>query len=143
MDKQVLFYHLFYILETNRTFQRKIEVGGNCRVHWIKTEWHDEHSRPLSHLNWRAKSPGQNPLENVWNRLKQWAKSPSQTLDNLIKLCNLLEREGITIDDAILDLVESMPCRIAALVQVRGSDTHLTALWLQGPNFLSSGIIIC
>ena len=41
----------------------------NCRDYWARRvcDWFDEHSSTLLHLNWPAKSPDVNLIENLWD----------------------------------------------------------------------------
>lgn len=52
----------------------------DSRVHstaWI-CDWYDEHTFTLSHLDWFAKSPPLNPIENLWGNFDERLKPQNQ-----------------------------------------------------------------
>ncbi|GBM46766.1 hypothetical protein AVEN_6049-1 [Araneus ventricosus] len=62
--------HDEYVLVTT------IFQDDNSTVHWAGRicDWFDEHSHTLLHLDWPAKSPVQNPIENLRDMLEQRVK---------------------------------------------------------------------
>lgn len=82
----------------------------NYRVHRAKTmsECRDEQSATLSHLDWPAKSPDLNSVENLWDHLEQTAKPRNKHPRTLVELRNQLTHEWPQIDvQYIHNLVES------------------------------------
>ncbi|GBL97708.1 hypothetical protein AVEN_248657-1 [Araneus ventricosus] len=87
--------------------------------------WFDEHSHNLLHLDWPAKSPDLNPIENLWDMLEQRAKRRNQHPRNLMELRDQILSEWLKLDARYLqNLVDSLPNRIQAVIKSRGGVTR-------------------
>ena len=74
-------------------------------------------------LPWPSKSPDLNPIENVWDFLGR--KVAARVPQNLVQLQNFLLEEWNQIPQNYFDrLVEGMPRRINAVIEVRGGQTR-------------------
>ncbi|GBO42020.1 hypothetical protein AVEN_38796-1 [Araneus ventricosus] len=83
-------------------------------------DWFDEHSHTLLHLDWPAKSPDLNPIENLWDMLKRRVKRRNQHPRNLVDLRDQILSEWLKLDATYLqNLVDSLPNRIQAVIKSR------------------------
>ncbi|GBM29268.1 hypothetical protein AVEN_155221-1 [Araneus ventricosus] len=73
----------------------------------------DEHSHTLWHLDWSAKSPDLNPIENLWDMLEQRVKRRNQHPNSLVDLRDQILSEWLKLDGTYLqNLVSSLPNQI-------------------------------
>ncbi|GBN00545.1 hypothetical protein AVEN_61454-1 [Araneus ventricosus] len=87
-------------------------------------DWFDEHSHTLLHLDWPAKSPDLNPIENMWDMLEQRVKRRNQHPRNLVDLRDQILSEWLKLDATYLqNLVDSLSNRILAVIKSRGGVT--------------------
>ena len=90
-------------------------------------EWFNR--RPdIDLLKWPPNSPDMNPIENVWARVKgilcsNWAEPPDWTSEELWNRVLNAWQEMSTDIDLIHNLVDSMPCRMRAIVDAGGLRT--------------------
>ncbi|GBL90922.1 hypothetical protein AVEN_28019-1 [Araneus ventricosus] len=97
MDDQVLPFsqhlHDEYALVT------PIFQDDNSTVHRAGRicDWFDEHPHTLFHLDWHAKSPDLNPIENLWNTLEQQVKRRNQYPRNLVDLSDQILSEWLKL----------------------------------------------
>lgn len=99
-----------------------ILAQDNAPIHTSKhtKDWLQEHD--INCIEWPAQSPDLNPIENVWAILKTAveARSPS----NIDELLQVLKKEWEKIDGKVLmNLVNSMPSRINAVLKAKGKPT--------------------
>ncbi|GBO19449.1 hypothetical protein AVEN_163279-1 [Araneus ventricosus] len=105
--------------DDNHTVHR---VGRIC-------DWFDEHSHTLLHLDWPAKSPDLNPIENLWDILEQRVKRRNQHPRNLLDLRDQILSEWLKLDATYLqNLVDSLSNRIHAVIKSRGGVTRVVKL---------------
>ncbi|GFV82147.1 transposable element Tcb2 transposase [Trichonephila clavipes] len=101
----------------NPSFQQ-----DNCTSHKsrLATGLLDEHSSDFSVLNWSPRSPGINPIEHLWDVLKQGLKGPHTVPTNLTELWIALANiwQGIPVE-RFQKLVESMPRCVATVIKAR------------------------
>ncbi|GBM12930.1 hypothetical protein AVEN_163992-1 [Araneus ventricosus] len=80
----------------------------------------DGHSHALLNLDWPAKSPDLNPIENLWHMLERRVKRRNQHPHNLVDLRDQILSEWLKLDATYLqNLVDSLPNRIQAVIQRR------------------------
>ena len=82
-------------------------------------------ARPyISLIDWPGNSPDLNPLENVWNWMKQQLQDSKATslpqLQQEIKELWTLQMDNIQY---LKNLAESMPRRLEAIIQNEGNST--------------------
>lgn len=89
----------------------------------ITTDFLEE--RNVNVLPWPARSPDLNPIEHVWEIIKRRIRSRLLVANNLRELQVWVEEEWNNIPQHTLDhLVDSMPRRVRAVVQVDGGHTR-------------------
>jgi hypothetical protein len=75
-------------------------------------------------LDWPAQSPDLNPIEHLWWHLKRRLNEYETEPNGIQELWERVEKEWNAIPTQIcLDLIESMPRRIAAVSKARGGYT--------------------
>lgn len=85
----------------------------------IVRDWLVEQS--FSILEWPAQSPDLNPIEHLWSHLKNRLNSYSTPANGMIELWQRIEDEWNKIDKTTcLNLIESMPRRIEAVLKAKG-----------------------
>lgn len=78
--------------------------------------------RQIVPIQWPSRSPDLNPIENVWDFLGK--KAQEQNPQSLRDLAEIIEVEWDLIPQEFLNtLVDSMPRRIGAVIQVNGGTT--------------------
>jgi len=96
--------------------------GAPCHKGRSVTEFLEAHG--IETLPWPGNSPDMNPIENLWSILK--SKMHKKTITNkrqlIEELISAWTRED-RIRDACKELVHSMPARVAALNNAKGSFT--------------------
>lgn len=81
--------------------------------------WREENG--LDKLDWPANSPDLNPIENVWFVLKDRVQHRRERPRTDEQMNGALQEEWETISsDFLQKLVQSMPARIAAVIEARG-----------------------
>ena len=75
-------------------------------------------------LPWPSNSPDLNPIEHVWNRLKDALRDRRERPSNLEQLFSFVEEEWQRIPrDYLRTLVDSLPSRISAVIKNHGGST--------------------
>lgn len=88
----------------------------------VVKNWKEEIN--LISLPWPAQSPDMNPIEHLWDVLERkiWAHIPLPK--NKEELWQIIQEEWYSIDiQTLQNLVDSMPNRIAAVIQSKGNPT--------------------
>jgi transposase len=115
-EKLELFMHQH---ETNHFLQD----GALCHKAKIVTQWFKE--RPnIKLIKWPGNSPDLNPIENVWAWMKLQLKETSCT--NMKELKEEIVKLWVTRvsdSDYLKKLVESMPKRLAEVIEKDGATT--------------------
>ena len=95
--------------------------GASCHRAKIVKAWFN--AKGISTMEWPGNSPDLNPIENVWNYMKDKVCSASNTNTN--ELCVAIQRvwdEEMTMD-YFKKLSDSMPDRIKAVITAHGYPT--------------------
>jgi transposase len=96
----------------------------NAPIHTCKLakEWRE--SREMETLAWPPFSPDLNPIEHVWYLIKGVVQKMKPRPMTLPSLKDAIRKAWLEYDHNIMNrLVESMPSRIAAVIEVRGGNT--------------------
>jgi hypothetical protein len=88
----------------------------------IARKWLQGHK--IKVLKWPSQSPDLNPIEHLWWRLKQQLAAYETEPTSIDELWERVEAEWEKIPaQACVDLIESMPRRIAAVLKTKGGHT--------------------
>jgi len=87
----------------------------------IKT-WMSEFG--VEELHWPAQSPDLNPIEHLWDELERISRARPSRPTSVSDVTNVLLEEWSTISiNTLLNLVESLPTRVAAVIAANGGTT--------------------
>ena len=122
MYKEVLQRHLRKSMNKTgcSTF---MQDGAPCHKARKIMLWLDDSGVPV--LDWVGQSCDQNPIENLWTRLKKILRTypAASNLDELAKNIRRAWRELGRDTEYIQRLTNSMPARIAAVTDAKGDVT--------------------
>jgi hypothetical protein len=109
-----------YGLETNDIiFQQDNDPKHTSR---LATQWFLNNE--IEVLDWPAQSPDLNPIEHLWWYLKEKLAKYENEPTSMHELWVRVEAEWEDIPEQVcLDLIESMPRRVAAVLEVKGGYT--------------------
>lgn len=96
----------------------------NAPVHRARAvnQWKEDNS--VLSLPWPAQSPDLNPIEHLWDVLERKVRVHKPHPKNIQELMIVLEEEWNKIEPEILiNLVESMPRRVQAVIDSKGNPT--------------------
>lgn len=99
---------------------------ANAPIHTAKKvqSWFEVHQNIMKHLPWPAQSPDLNIIEPLWVVLEQRIRSRFPSPTSLKQLADVLvEKWGNIPLETIQALYESIPRRIAAVLQANGGPT--------------------
>ena len=75
-------------------------------------------------IPWPSCSPDMNPIEHVWNYLNRLVREHQPQPKNITELKHIIEQKWYSIPlEYIHALYNSMPRRIAALLEAKGQHT--------------------
>jgi transposase len=81
-------------------------------------------SKKINVLEWPPQSPDLNPIEHLWQHLKKRLAEYTTEPHGILELWERVELEwGKIPADVCLNLIESMPRRITALLKAKGGHT--------------------
>lgn len=76
-------------------------------------------------MEWPACSPDLNPIEHLWDELKQRIRARLHTPNSIPELIVAVEEEWLNIpQETIANLIRSMPNRMRDVINARGGHTH-------------------
>lgn len=91
-----------------------------CHTSWMASEFF--RSRNIKTMDWPPMSPDLNPIEHAWAMLKH--KLSSTTFASDEDLCSKVREEWEAMSpEYFINLVQSMPKRMAAVIKAKGGDT--------------------
>ena len=91
------------------------------RAHFVNEFLHDN---KIASLEWPVFSPDMNPIDHALDTLKRAAFGRDDPPTSLRDLCRFAVEEWGNLDQQDLDeLMDSIPRRIQACINVRGRDT--------------------
>ena len=103
-----------------------IFIQDSVSVHVTKDIIQDLEERDIVCINWSSYSPDLNPIENVWNWIKDWIQ---EHYDDHLRGYDELQ-EVITAawnavpTEYLLELLESMSVRCQAVIDANGMHTR-------------------
>lgn len=100
-------------------------MQDNARPHVAREVLDYLNNVGLPVIEWPPRSPDMNPIEHLWDKLKRRVRAHIPAPANLRELENavLTEWENIP-QNAIQDLIRSMPRRMNAVIRSRGGNTR-------------------
>jgi transposase len=110
----------YYGLDKERIFfQQDNDPKHTSR---IARRWFEENQ--IQVLDWPPQSPDLNPIEHLWVHLKRKLSEYDNEPSGMIELWERVEAEWNKIPQQVcMDLIESMPRRIAAVLKAKGGHT--------------------
>lgn len=100
-------------------------MHDNARPHVARICMDTLRANNIDVLEWPAFSPDMNPIEHLWDRLDRQVRNRNPAPATLAQLRAALTQEWANIpQNAIDDLLSSMPRRIQALIQANGGHTR-------------------
>jgi len=120
----VLKDHLVPYINSLENKENIIFQEDNAPIHTarIVKSWKEENN--ITCLPWPAQSPDMNPIEHLWDELERRIRSHDPLPKNKEELWEILQTEWHNINASIYqNLVNSMPNRIAAVIQSKGNPT--------------------
>jgi DDE superfamily endonuclease/Transposase len=96
----------------------------NAPIHTAKIAKKWKENNNIKTLSWPAQSPDLNPIENLWHELDRKVRSHKLLPKNKDELWQILQEEWYKLEKEIYkNLVNSMPHRIAAVIESKGNPT--------------------
>lgn len=83
--------------------------------------------RGITVIEWPSYSPDLNPIETIWNKMKDWLQDH---YDNLYSLSYDRLREAVQAawnyitEETVKDIIDSMPARCQAVIDAGGGHTR-------------------
>ncbi len=96
------------------THRRMQDMGFSCRT------WFKDYGIPV--LNWPANSPDLNPIENLWGIVKRKMRYARPNNAEELK-ATIRATWALITPEQCHRLIDSMPRRIAAVIQAKGAPT--------------------
>jgi hypothetical protein len=122
--EEILKKHLLPFVNNLENKEDYIFQEDNAPIHTarIAKKWKEDNN--ITSLPWPAQSPDLNPIENLWDELDRKVRKHKPLPKNQDDLWNILQEEWLKLDENIYkNLVDSMPRRIAAVIENKGAPT--------------------
>jgi hypothetical protein len=113
---------LYHLLLIGNNFILK---DDNARPHMARVVNEFLNEVGINRMKWPPRSPDLNPIEHVWDMIEKKIKAripAPATLDEMFPV--LQEEWDLPDDQAIVNVGESMPRRMEAVIQARGGNTR-------------------
>ena len=110
----------YYGLEKGETiFQQDNDPKHKSR---IATQWFEDNEMEI--LRWPSQSPDLNPIEHLWQHLKQQLTAYEEEPKSMTELWERVQETWNRIPVSVCtNLIESMPKKVAAVLKARGGYT--------------------
>ena len=115
---------LLPIYSTQLTKQRTVFMEDGAPPHTAKVtqRWHDNNN--ITRLPWPGQSPDMNPIEHVWGLLGKAMEKCTTKPTNKVAFVATLKEEWKRIPQHVIDnLIKTMPTRVTALLNAKGTST--------------------
>jgi transposase len=110
---------MYHLDRDNTLFQQDNDPKHTSR---LAKEWFTANG--INVLEWPAQSPDLNPIENLWRTLKRKLQAYDAEPVGVLELWERVKVEWKTITQRqCLDLIESMPARVHAVLTAKGGHT--------------------
>ncbi len=122
--EEILEKHLLPFVNDLENNDNCIFQEDNAPIHTarIAKKWKEDNN--ITSLPWPAQSPDLNPIENLWDELDRKVRKHKPLPKNQDDLWRILQEEWLKLDEnTIKSLVDSMPRRIAAVIENKGGPT--------------------
>ncbi len=105
-------------------FQQDVALAHSAKA---TSTWFKDHGIPV--LNWPANSPDLNPIENLWGivKRKMWYARPNNAEELKATIRAIW---ALITPEQCHRLIDSMPRRIAAVIQAKGAPTKYWVLYM-------------
>ncbi len=110
--------------DANFIFQQDLALAHNAKA---TSTWFKDHGIPV--LNWPANSPDLNPIENLWGIVKRKMRYARPNNAEELK-ATIRATWALITPERCHRLIDSMPRRIAAVIQVKGAPTKYWVLYM-------------
>ena len=122
--KEILEKHLLPFINNLEDKENYIFQEDNAPIHTanIAKKWKEDNN--IASLPWPAQSPDLNPIENLWDELERKVRNHRPLPKNQDDLWKILQEEWLNLDEKIYkNLVDSIPRRVAAVIENKGDPT--------------------
>ena len=110
----------YYKLKRNKLFFQ--QDGDSKHTSKAARKWLNDNK--ITILEWPPQSPDLNPIEHLWHHLKRRLANYKTEPRGILELWERVEAEWDKIPtDVCINLIESMPRRIEALLKAKGKNT--------------------
>jgi transposase len=125
IDRKAFIKHIVPVLDSYmRSHPGLLFQQDNAGAHGARDTQTELRNRGIEVIAWPASSPDLNPIENIWQRIKQRLRRRHECPHNVEELKALVADEWsrITIEE-IRDLIKTMHNRMAAVIRAHGGHT--------------------
>ncbi len=105
-------------------FQQDLAPAHSAKA---TSTWFKDHVIPV--LNWPANSPDRNPIENLWGIVKRKMRYARPNNAEELK-ATIRATWALITPEQCHRLIDSMPRRIAAVIQAKGAPTKYWVLYM-------------
>ncbi len=122
VTKKSYYEHIVPLIKKElERFVGGILMDDNAPGHAAKDTRQKLQDLGIERLPWPPASPDLNPIENIWQQIKQNLRKYTPAITTVSQLQEAVQKEWDVLDwVAILQLIETMPARIKAVIEAKG-----------------------